>query len=136
MTKGFSAFHESVAANNINMTLVNRFVSEVLSTIPYIHFLHLTERSYAKHQALGEWYQGMPALIDGFVEALLIYDINLEYTPTPKTDDSATVLRSVMDSAIKLNTHLDTLGEVGLTNPLADIITFTRQTLYKVIRLD
>jgi hypothetical protein len=135
MNTGFSVFQESVAASNINTALVSRFVSEVLSAVPFIHFSHLMETNHARHQILGEWYQGIPSLIDGFVESLLIYDIDLKFIPTQAYEEPRLVLKSILESAQKLHTHLSTLGEVGVTNPLEDVITFTRQKLYKLTRL-
>ena len=33
------------------------------------HVLHLRSRSYAEHKALQKFYQGMPDLVDGVIEA-------------------------------------------------------------------
>lgn len=53
------------------------------------HSAHLNTRSYARHMALGEFYESMPGLADAFAEAYqgrygLIGPIKIPAVPAPK----------------------------------------------------
>ena len=42
-----------------------------LYSVAQAHHMHLVTTSYARHMALGEYYTGMPALIDRIAETAL-----------------------------------------------------------------
>lgn len=48
---------------------VATLVMHLLHSVTNAHILHLQSRSYAEHQALGEFYGAMGDLTDAFVEA-------------------------------------------------------------------
>ena len=121
--QNYKQFQE--ASPNLNVKRVNDF----------IHFLHLTESSYARHMALGEFYEGMPGLLDTFSEAVLVYPIELSYAPPALSGIAEDQLKSLLDKALKLHSHLSVIDEYALTNALEDIMTFTKGVLYKLVRL-
>jgi DNA-binding ferritin-like protein len=47
------------------------FVSVLLHSGTNAHLLHWTTKSYAHHQALGEYYQQIPELVDQLAEAYM-----------------------------------------------------------------
>lgn len=50
------------------MTKAEQFVSMALMGRDMAHLAHWKTKSYAEHKALGEFYDGLLDLIDGFVE--------------------------------------------------------------------
>lgn len=45
------------------------FTVTLLNAATVAHIYHLKSTSYAQHMALGALYEGLPGLVDGFVEA-------------------------------------------------------------------
>lgn len=48
---------------------MGEFAGHMLCTAVAAHFLHWSTSSYAAHQALGEYYEAIPGLVDGVVES-------------------------------------------------------------------
>jgi len=48
---------------------LNELVMDLLHSATVTHIMHWQTESYAQHVALGEFYQAMPDLVDGVVEA-------------------------------------------------------------------
>ena len=114
---------------------VNQFICKSLNTVPYIHFCHLNEKSFARHIALGEFYTGLPELVDTFAEACLSYPISLTYVNNLTYQSPEECLISLIDQATELHVALENLKYYGLTNQIESIITFTQGKLYKLQRL-
>ena len=63
------------------------FVQTLLHAVTNTHILHWQTKSYAEHQALGSFYEELPALVDSLAEKIMgKYDItftfkNNYYTP-------------------------------------------------------
>lgn len=49
--------------------MVGEFVMKALHARTNAHVLHLKSRSYARHVALGDFYDVLVDLLDGYVEA-------------------------------------------------------------------
>ena len=54
----------------MNTQPVAILVSSLLQSAVRAHMLHLSSRTYAKHMALGGFYEAMPGLVDAYVEAM------------------------------------------------------------------
>lgn len=48
---------------------MGEFAGHMLCTAVAAHFMHWSTTSYAAHKALGEYYEAIPGLVDGVVEA-------------------------------------------------------------------
>lgn len=48
---------------------MGEFAGHMLCTAIAAHFMHWTTSSYAAHKAVGEYYEAIPDLVDGVVEA-------------------------------------------------------------------
>jgi len=98
------------------------------------HTAHLNTRSYAKHMALGGFYEGIIPLTDALVEAYqgrhgLIGQIPLQ---TVKTSGEIT---KVLESQLKQieSCREEALGpDSALQNALDEIITLYLTTIYKL----
>ena len=57
----------------VDITDIDLLINSLLNSISFIHFTHLITKSYAKHIALQEYYEGMPALVDALAETYLVH---------------------------------------------------------------
>ena len=48
---------------------MGEFAGHMLCTAIAAHFMHWSTSSYAAHKAVGEYYEAIPGLVDGVVEA-------------------------------------------------------------------
>ena len=53
------------------MNEVAEFLLTLLHAATNAHLLHWTTKSYAEHKALGEFYEGLPELVDQLAEAMM-----------------------------------------------------------------
>ena len=65
---------------------IGDLVLTLLHSATNTHILHWQSKSYAEHQALGAFYEKLPALVDGLVEAIQgRYDSTIEFPATYHT---------------------------------------------------
>lgn len=130
-----SVITTTVIPSSINADLVSQFICHMLTLQPYIHFCHLTEKSYARHVALGEFYSELPDLADKLAEACLSYPITIKYDRAIGQKMPEESLRDLVYQGTELHKHFEQVGQYGLTNQLEDVLTLTHGTLYKLTRL-
>lgn len=108
---------------------VAAFALEVLNAAVKAHQLHWATRSYAKHQALGGFYEELPALIDSVIEA---YQGKYGLIPAPKDDP----VSFISDLSAYLATNRDFCEDSEIQNEIDAIATLCDSTLYKLKFLD
>lgn len=101
------------------------------------HVLHLTTTSYAKHNALKDFYEGIVDLVDDLAEAYTgEYGVPESFPGrfTLATDPIAMITE--LDQWIKANRHKcwDS-DDTHLDNIVDEIVQLNRSTLYKLKRL-
>ena len=111
---------------------VASFVTVLLHSGTVTHLMHWSTDSYAKHQALGEYYQSIIDKVDEYAEAYMgKYDQLKEFPSDFHTsDDPVEYLESMKDFVEKSREHLPQDTELmNLVDEIADLIN---STLYKL----
>lgn len=105
------------------------FIGELLHSVAAVHSEHLMTTSYARHMALGDYYTGMPDLVDAFAEACISRG-DMTINPVAVTYSSVeSLLTTLRNNGSVLH---DNLSHPDLTNALEDIMTFISSILYKL----
>jgi len=112
------------------------FFITLLHASTQAHILHLKTKSYAAHKALGGFYEGLPELADGLIEAYQgrhgVVESYPTYSVTPP-DDAVTFVesfRAFIDECREL------VGkESELQNIVDEIAALADSTLYKLKHL-
>lgn len=104
----------------------------MLHAVTITHLNHLTETSFARHLALGEFYSELETLVDQLAESLLGYGQQLNFVA-----DGFTILPS--EEMIKhVVTHLESTYSQfpQCTKAIVDnILILCNTTLYKLTQL-
>lgn len=112
--------------------MVEQLISKVFATRNCAHLNHWSTGSYAEHQALGDFYDGIVDLIDTFVEC---YQGNFGRIGAVKlSDHKGDVLKCLEDDAVWISANTDAItGEVeALENILQEITALYLKTIYKL----
>jgi len=119
---------------------MNEYIGTLLQSRTQTHIFHLQTKSYAKHIALNEYYDGIVDLIDGLVEAYqgkygIISGYKMIGTIKDLSDDKEviTYLEKLSKYAELKRTKLP--QDNFLTNIYDDIDVLLRSTLYKLKQL-
>lgn len=99
------------------------------------HSVHLNTRSYAKHKALQEFYEGIVGLADGFAEAYqgrhgLIGPISLQ--SAKKTSNVVEFLQDQLEAIESMRYEVCDRKDTALQNLVDGIIELYLSTLYKL----
>jgi len=99
------------------------------------HSVHLNTRSYAKHKALQEFYEGVIDLADGFAEAYqgrhgLIGPISLQ--SAKKTSNVVEFLQDQVEAIEAMRYEVCDRKDTPLQNLIDGIIELYLSTLYKL----
>jgi hypothetical protein len=99
------------------------------------HSVHLNTRSYAKHKALQEFYEGIVDLADGFAEAYqgrhgLIGPISLQ--GAKKTSNVIEFLQDQLKTIESMRYEVCAKTDTPLQNLIDGIIELYLSTLYKL----
>jgi len=99
------------------------------------HSVHLNTRSYAKHKALQEFYEGIVGLADGFAEAYqgrhgLIGPISLQ--SAKKTSNVVEFLQDQVEAIEVMRYEVCDRKDTPLQNLIDGIIELYLSTLYKL----
>ena len=99
------------------------------------HSVHLNTRSYAKHKALQEFYEGIIDLADGFAEAYqgrhgLIGPISLQ--SAKKTSNVVEFLQDQVEAIEAMRYEVCDRKDTPLQNLIDGIIELYLSTLYKL----
>lgn len=97
------------------------------------HVLHLNTNSYAKHIALGEFYDGILDLIDEFVEVYQASYRKMTLTGSMSISepDPILYLDGVLTTILVYRKSLDT-KDTHLQNIVDEIVSLINRTLYKL----
>lgn len=109
------------------------FILTLLHAATNAHILHLQSKSYSEHMALGEFYEGLPALVDTLAEAIqgLTGDI-IEY-PVDYYSPASTGLEelNMLKDYVEENRY-SLPSNTEIQNILDEIAAFIDSTLYKL----
>lgn len=99
------------------------------------HSVHLNTRSYAKHKALQEFYEGIIDLADGFAEAYqgrygLIGPISLQ--SAKKTSNVVEFLQDQVEAIEAMRYEVCDRKDTPLQNLIDGIVELYLSTLYKL----
>lgn len=110
------------------------YAQEALFMVSRSHYWHLTTRSYASHKALNEFYDELQELVDTVIEAYIGEHGELILQDRPfyfdATENAIPVINDFHDKTEALVTVFNEF--TSLTNPLEDILTLCKQTVYKL----
>jgi len=117
---------------------VGTFVSCLMFSRNQAHIFHLQSDSYAKHIALGEYYDGIVGLMDSLVETyqgtnpvIMDYVNNDKYTGYTKEGVTKYFEGLLKETVEARNLFTDS----DLLNILDEIVSLIKSTLYKLKRL-
>ena len=116
--------------------MINGLIAAVFAARNQAHLEHWNTKSYAQHVALGEFYDGIIDLIDGFVECYQgLYGLIGKVKLIPTTDKLVDLL--VEDSAWMDKNRCEICKDnKTLENILDTIIELYLTTLYKLENLE
>ncbi|QHJ78932.1 MAG: hypothetical protein [Caudoviricetes sp.] len=111
---------------------IGAFISTAVAVVGYIHILHFNESVYSRHVILNEFYDELQDLIDTFAEAWSADNGPVPFE-LPKTSASTPeeIIQGLYEMSVSIHPDLD----IALQNPLEDIMTHCKQTLYKLRKL-
>lgn len=121
---------EMMSKLTANQITPNKLIPELLDSVRAAHLAHLDTTSYAKHMALGTYYEDLPGLIDSYVESYIGYYGRCSFSSTASLDykNIDAVIKSLHDKTMEL---LKATKEPDLSNLLQEITAFMKQTLYR-----
>jgi len=117
---------------------VVEFVSVLFNSRQQAHIFHLQTRSFAKHKALGAFYESIADLADNYVEAYQgTHDIVTGYTPMPSFFEEESEVLPYFD---KLEQYITAVQDqlpkqTDLQNIVADVLHLIHSTQYKLTHL-
>lgn len=108
-----------------------------LYSVAQAHHMHLVTTSYARHMALGEYYTGIPALIDRIAETALSEGFQIELrTPMKRYDKAEVMLQDLYERCDRVSKLLvkSPNDKQGIQNAVQDTIEFINGVMYKLKR--
>lgn len=114
------------------METCSEFVITLLHAVTNTHILHLQSRSFSEHMALGDFYEGLDDLTDGFVEAYQgKYGIIEEYPEQYSTPTPALQYLVGLSDFVK-TIRVDLPQDSELQNIVDEIAALIDSTIYKL----
>ena len=112
-----------------------KFVSRSLAQRTAAHRAHLSAPTYARHVALGAFYEGLEALVDRYAEIYMglkgvITSFPASAVPQGTAEE---MLRDYLDD-LREEAGEDH-GSEAMKNVLAELEELTAQTIYKLVNL-
>lgn len=114
---------------------VDRFIGKCLMAVTYTHALHFAVSgvgSYAKHVALGDFYEELQEITDRFAETHI--GITGKFVPSLSVSDNTDevkLIRDIVRDADKIYDRVDTC----LQSILDELKELCYKTLYKLTKL-
>jgi len=115
----------------------------LLNSATSFHLLHLQVKgtgSYAAHEALQEYYEAMPDLMDCFIEqyqgntgVLLSYSDNIPVDMLSSTDDAVNMLKAIYSETEKVYVKIN---QSEILAKLDDVKNLVNKTKYKLMFLN
>ena len=102
-----------------------KFATTILEAAVKAQMLHWASRSYSQHEALGDFYEELPGLIDAVVEQ---YQGLYGLIPAPKEDP----VSFVQELAAFIKSERDFTDESEIQNSIDNIAALCDKTLYKL----
>lgn len=116
------------------MTVADEFVTLLLQARSIAHVEHWATDSFSKHMALGEFYDQLTDLTDGFVEQYQGY-----YEKRMKPEVKGCKCEDIMDSLESQQAWIERnryevcdKDETALQNTIDEIVALYQTTLYKL----
>jgi len=125
--------------NRLKENTIGALVSELMHSRNQAHVFHWQTKSYAKHIALGGYYDEIIGLIDGLVEAYqgkqgIIKDFKVPKNSFLMTTDDV-IISYFSQLLILVEGSRSIFTDSDLLNQLDNIITLVKTTLYKLKNL-
>lgn len=122
------------------MEMIGRLVGTLFLAREYAHRAHLRVTgpgSFAKHSALGEFYEAIIGHADSITEAYQgRHDIiEIPYLPMPDEEDPVKMLESLLDDVEKLRYDAVDKKETAIQNMIDEAVGQFLSTLYKLRKL-
>lgn len=124
----------------MNPTVVGEFIGTLLHSATVTHFMHLQatgEGSYARHVALGEYYDSIVELVDGLAESIQgAYDTIIEEYPSVFTNVVTApdvYIKSLKDYVYEKRAEMP--QDSHIQNEIDGICTLLCSTYYKLRKL-
>lgn len=122
------------------MEMIGRLVATLFLAREYAHRAHLRVTgpgSFAKHEALGEFYEGIIGHADSITEAYQgRHDIiEIPYLPMPDEEDPVKMLEALLDDVEKLRYDAVDKKETAIQNMIDEAVAQFLSTLYKLRKL-
>jgi hypothetical protein len=122
---------------NMEKSITGEFVGNLLHSATITHFMHLSVKgdgSYAKHQALGAYYEEIVELVDTLAEAIQgCYGEIIDNYPTMFANVSGEPLEYIlMLKDYVANNRVNMPQESNIQNEIDTIATLIDSTLYKL----
>ena len=121
--------------------MMNKFISTLFASRDQVHIFHLQTKSYARHMALGEYYDGIVDLIDSLAEAYQgKYGIISGYTPAEQFADyndlqTVNYFKALGAYVEKTRRNPEFPQDAYLQNIVDEIHVLIYSTLYKIENL-
>ena len=117
------------------MMKASDFIGMLFLARDVAHSVHLNTRSYAKHKALGHFYDEVVELADDFAETYqgrhgLIGAVQLQ--PTKKSSNVIDFLQEQLDEIEKCRNEVVDEKDTALQNIIDEIVALYLRTLYKL----
>ena len=122
------------------MEMIGRLVGTLFLAREYAHRSHLRVTgvgSYAKHVALGEFYEEIIGHADSITEAYQgRHDIiEIPYLPMPQDEDCVAVLEKLLDDVEKIRYDAVDKKDTAIQNMIDEAVGTFLSTLYKLRKL-
>lgn len=113
------------------------FVMLLLHARTNAHILHWTTSSYSAHQALNFFYEGVPSLLDGFVEGFQgrygkLHDFQSGFEPA---SNALSYLTEVCAKIEQIRRQTGFPQDSFLQNKVDEIVDLCSSTIYKLREL-
>lgn len=129
-----------LSVDNIERTEVSNFFSKIFESREMAHVYHLQVKgdvgSNAKHQALGDYYEGVLNMLDDLIEVYqgqyyLIEDYQIIDTSSTKTIDPIEYFQGLAE-CVKSCRYCINEEDTHLHSIIDDIVCLIYKTLYKL----
>lgn len=122
------------------MEMIGRLVGTLFLAREYAHRAHLSVTgpgSFAKHSALGEFYESIIGHADSITEAYQgRHDIiEIPYLPMPSEEDCIKVLEQLLDDVEKIRYDAVDKKETAIQNMIDEAVGTFLSALYKLRKL-
>ena len=118
------------------MSTAAQLVAKCLAVRTAAHYAHFQTRSYARHVALGDFYDALLDAVDEFAEVYMGLEGRFDSLPsaTVPTGQPLEFIRELV-SWLETNRNAAAAGHTALENIVDNITAIAARTLYKLENL-